>query len=74
MDIPENWIHSPGIFPYPGNGDNKAPFPRAKQIKLSLLHSSINQHTSPNQLINNDNDQTHYSGDCLGGVSRVLVG
>jgi len=23
MDIPENWIHSPGIFPYPGNGDNK---------------------------------------------------
>jgi len=22
MDIPENWIHSPGIFPYPGNGDN----------------------------------------------------
>jgi len=24
MDIPENWIHSPGIFPYPGNGDNTA--------------------------------------------------
>jgi len=23
MDIPENWIHSPGIFPYPGNGDNR---------------------------------------------------
>jgi len=22
MDIPENWIHSPGIFPYPGNGDS----------------------------------------------------
>jgi len=21
MDIPEYWIHSPGIFPYPGNGD-----------------------------------------------------
>jgi len=23
MEIPENWIHSPGIFPYPGNGDNR---------------------------------------------------
>jgi len=32
MDIPENWIHSPGIFPYPGNGDNRYSFTESTKL------------------------------------------
>jgi len=38
MDIPENWIHSPGIFPYPGNGDNR---PLEKSLSRDSTHRSF---------------------------------